>query len=61
MEVGIAPKGKKTYSLRWALQDSDSLVYIKMHHIMTFFPFLCCLSYSVVDLKWEFGEGALLL
>lgn len=63
MEVGIAQKVNKTHSLGWALQESDSLVFTKMHCIMTcfFFSFLCCLSPSVVDLEWELGKGALLL
>lgn len=39
MEVGIAQKGNKTYSLRWTLQELDSLVFTKMYHIMTFFFF----------------------
>lgn len=63
MEVSIAQKGNKMYSLGWALQESASLVFTKIHLIMTFFfpLFLCCLSHPVVHLKWEPGEGVLLL
>lgn len=39
MEVSIAQKGNKMYSLGWALQESASLVFTKIHLIMTlFFP-----------------------
>lgn len=62
MEAGIAQKTNNMYSLGWALQESDSLVFTKMHRNMTYhFSFLYCFSCSVGDLEWELGEDALLL
>lgn len=37
VELAIAQKGNKVHSLGWALQDSDSLVFAKMHQIIVFF------------------------
>lgn len=56
MEVSIAQKGNETYSLGWALQESASLVFTKMHLIMTlFFPSFCV----VWAILWYISNGNL--
>ena len=52
MEVGIAQKGSKMYSLGWALQESDSLVFTKMPYITTYFFFFFMLFEPFCGRSW---------